>query len=59
MSCDKCVQHVREALTGVEGVRSAEVSLEQNRAVVEHEPSVTTEQLIAAVDEEGYRASAA
>jgi copper chaperone len=34
MSCDHCVAHVTNALTGVSGVESAEVSLEQKSAVV-------------------------
>lgn len=57
MSCGNCVKHVQHALTGVKGVQSADVSLEQKRAVVTHEPSVTVEQLAAAVEEEGYTAT--
>jgi copper chaperone len=57
MSCQNCVRHAREALLGVEGVSSAEVTLEPGAAVVEG--SAEVEALIAALDEEGYCASLA
>jgi copper chaperone CopZ len=56
MSCDHCVKHVKEALEGVAGVISAEVSLKDKSAQVEHEDHVTLESLKAAVSEEGYEA---
>ncbi len=34
MSCNHCAAHVKEALTGVSGVESADVSLEKKSAVV-------------------------
>ncbi len=57
MSCGNCQRHAKNALEDVEGVLSAEVSLEAKEAVVEHEDSVTAQQLIKAVSEEGYPAS--
>lgn len=57
MSCGHCVRGVTEALEGVHGVRSAQVSLETRRATVEHETDVAA--LAAAVEEEGYRAEEA
>jgi copper chaperone CopZ len=56
MSCQNCVRHVREALTGIRGVQSADVSLEEKRAVVTHDGTVPAPALIAAVEEEGYEA---
>ena len=35
MHCEKCVARVKDALEGVEGVTSADVSLEDNAATVE------------------------
>lgn len=55
MSCGNCVRHVREALLGVAGVKSAEVDLESGLAVVDHE-SVEPQTLVDAVVEEGYDA---
>lgn len=57
MSCGNCQRHAKNALEDVEGVISAEVSLEGKEACIEHEDSVTVQQLIEAVTEEGYPAS--
>ena len=57
MTCGNCVKHVQRALEGVAGVESATVSLEEKQAIVKHERQVATEQLIAAVEEEGYKAT--
>jgi Cu+-exporting ATPase len=60
MTCQNCVRHVGEALRGVPGVRSAEVSLIERRAVVElDEATATREQLVDAVKSAGYEVSAA
>ena len=53
MSCDHCVVHVRNALTGVAGVESAVVDLFENRAVVTGS-SFEDSALKAAVAEAGY-----
>ena len=55
--CEKCVAHVKKALEGVEGVDSAEVSLEAGTAVVSLSTDVADQVLIDAVVEEGYEAS--
>lgn len=57
MSCGHCVAGVKGALESVPGVTTATVSLEANNAVVEHDATATVETLIAAVVEEGYKAS--
>ena len=55
MSCDHCVRAVSEALRGVPGVETiVEVSLDRGEAILEG--SAETAALIAAVEEEGYRA---
>ena len=57
MTCGHCVQHVKTALLEVPGVQAAEVALETGTAQVTGltDPSA----LIAAVEEEGYKASLA
>jgi copper ion binding protein len=56
MSCDHCVAHVTKALEELSGVSSAQVSLKEKNAVVEHNDSVGVESLKAAVTEAGYEA---
>ncbi|MDA8344520.1 MAG: cation transporter [Thermaerobacter sp.] len=59
MTCDHCKMTVTKALMGVEGVKTAQVSLEDARADVEFDPArVSVEALVQAVDEEGYGAHA-
>ena len=59
MSCGACVGHVTRALEGLDGVQSALVSLEERRAVVTYDPArVQMAQMVEAVAEEGYEASA-
>lgn len=58
MSCDHCVKSIATALEGLPGVSAASVSLENERALVDHEESrPTLAEMIAAVEEEGYNAS--
>jgi len=55
MSCGHCVAAVTKALEKIPGVEKADVNLEQAQAVVTG--SADTEQLLAAVREEGYQAA--
>jgi len=58
MTCDHCVRAVDEALAAVPGVtRVVEVSRERGEAVIEGDAAVQT--LVAAIEEEGYQATAA
>jgi len=58
MSCNHCVMAVSKALSAVPGVaRVVEVSLERGEAVIEGDADVS--QLLAAVEEEGFKAQAA
>ncbi len=55
MSCNHCVMAVTKALEKVPGVEKVvEVSLERGEALVEGNPE--PDRLVAAVEEEGYRA---
>jgi copper chaperone CopZ/predicted peroxiredoxin len=56
MTCQGCADHVASALTKVPGVKSAQVSLEKQRAVVVAEPSqVPTEKILTAISLAGYQ----
>ena len=54
MMCMHCVKHVTDALGQVDGVKKAEVSLENKTAVVELTKEVADDVLLAAVREAGY-----
>lgn len=53
MSCNHCVAHVKEALSGIEGVLSAVVDLEGKYALV-NVNNVSDEVLKEAIEDEGY-----
>jgi copper chaperone len=60
MTCGHCVAAVEKALRNRPGVRNATVHLDGGAAEVEYDESaVQPEQLIAAVEEEGYSAAVA
>ena len=56
MSCGHCVSHVKSALEGVEGVTTAEVSLEEGQADLTLSAEVGDDALVAAVEAAGYQA---
>lgn len=58
MSCQHCVNAVNEALSEVEGVEQV-VSVDLNAGTAEVKGDAEAATLIAAVEEEGYSASAA
>jgi copper chaperone CopZ len=55
MTCDNCVHHVTEAIKGVPGVTSTQVSLAENSARVDGD--FDAEAIVKAVEEEGYEAA--
>lgn len=58
MTCDHCVNTVEKALRNQTGVRNATVHLDSGAAEVEYDESrVVPEQLVAAVQDEGYDAA--
>ncbi len=57
MGCMKCVAHVKEALEGLDGVSSAEVSLEGKTALITLTKDVADEAIRSAIDEAGYDAA--
>lgn len=54
MSCAHCVKHVTNALNELPGVSETVVSLEGKTATVQHDGTVTPEQMKLAVEEAGY-----
>ena len=58
MNCGGCVKSVTGILQGVDGVASAEVSLENKNATVSFDPATTSPAaLVEAVEDGGYEAS--
>jgi copper chaperone len=57
MSCQHCVRAVFTALTPVEGITSADISI--GAAVIEHDGRATLDALRAAVAESGYEVTSA
>ena len=57
MSCPNCVRHVERGLRAVAGVVTATVDLKGKSATVTHSGDVSVDELIRAVEEEGYRAT--
>lgn len=57
MTCDGCAQSVRLALAKVPGVKSAEVSFKEERAIVVFDPAATNpDKLRNAINDTGYKA---
>ena len=56
MTCASCVRRVEKALAKVPGVEQVSVNLATEKATVHAEPSVSRDQLLAAVTKAGYEA---
>jgi copper chaperone len=58
MSCGGCVKNVTNALSALDGVQKAEVSLEQANATVEFDPArLQRSDLLQVVEDAGFDAS--
>ena len=56
MTCTGCEQHVNHALNQLDGVLEVYASFEAGNAIVRFDDSkISTEQIVAAVDETGYQ----
>lgn len=55
MSCPSCIEHISEALA-IEGVGAVEVKLETGTIEVDHEATISSGRLIAALQQAGYEA---
>lgn len=54
MKCENCAKHVKEALTSVEGIISADVNLADKLVVIETSDNVSNESIKLAVNTEKY-----
>ncbi len=59
MSCNHCTATVKKALEGLDGVKEADVSLEEKNAKVKLDKDVADEALVKAVEDAGYTAKIA
>lgn len=60
MTCDHCVNTVKDALEDVQGVRSARVDLDSGSATVDYDDALADpREITTAVADAGYQASAA
>ncbi len=58
MTCHHCVHTVKSALEGLSGVRSARVQLDDGKALVDYDESLTSpREMSAAVADAGYQAA--
>lgn len=57
MSCQHCVQHVKEALESIDGVSSAKVDLENKTAVIKSLNDIDNNAIKEAVKDAGYEVS--
>lgn len=54
MMCQHCVAHVKKALEGIDGITSADVSLEDKKAAMVLEKDVDENIIISAINDGGY-----
>ncbi len=55
MTCGHCVNHVKEALSELEGVTGVDVNLDTKTAVLEASGDISDEGIKATIDEVGYK----
>lgn len=56
--CGHCVESIEGALNPLDGVTSASVSLDDTNVTVEHDDTVTRDQLVAEIEGQGYEVPA-
>lgn len=52
--CNHCVESIEGAIKPMTGVTDATVSLEDTNVTVEHAEAVSRDDLVAAIEEQGY-----
>jgi copper chaperone len=55
--CGGCANAIKNAFERVEGVSSVEVDVESKRVSVEHESSISREDIVKVLDEAGFSAA--
>jgi copper ion binding protein len=54
ISCHHCVHAINEEVAALEGVHSVQAALESKTVTVEHSDTLSSEAIIAAINEAGY-----
>ncbi len=55
MSCNHCVNHVKEALSSIEGVQKTDVDLHKKNAIIECVFEINEELIIRSIRDIGYK----
>lgn len=55
MKCENCAKHVKEAVSSIEGVTSAEVNLSNKSVIAQTSSEVSDEAIELAVNSEKYK----
>lgn len=55
MTCNTCEMKVKNALLMIDGIKSANVSYEDQQAVIDMDRNINNDELIKAVDEAGFQ----
>ncbi len=55
MTCGHCKTTVENAVSSLDGVRSAEVNLEAKTVTVDHDETVDSTSIVGAIEEAGYQ----
>jgi copper chaperone len=55
IQCDHCKTSIEGALTQLEGVKAARVDIETSTVFVAYAPPVTLQDIVAAIEAEGYQ----
>lgn len=58
-SCPSCVSKIEKSVGRLDGVRKVEVKFASSKVEIDHDPSVTAQQLVAAVRAAGYESAPA
>ncbi len=54
IACEHCVNAVSRGVSALSGVERVDVVLDSKTVTVEHAPAVTTDAIIAAINDAGY-----
>jgi copper chaperone len=54
VSCQHCVNAITKEVTAIPGVQQVQVALDNKTVTVEHGEQVSTDQIVAAINEAGY-----
>lgn len=54
VSCQHCINAITEEVSALPGVQRVQVALDEKTVTVEHSEHVTTDAIIAAINEAGY-----